>query len=79
MIVFKKIYHVGVGFRSLTEMIDTALPCGCIWVKLYNYPSYILSARNCENAHNGLDTARWQGRVSGRCPKLKTRQQHTIL
>jgi DNA invertase Pin-like site-specific DNA recombinase len=66
------------GFRSLTEAIDTTTPAGRMMMRMVGSFAEFERAMLRERTKIGLETARREGRVGGRPPKL-TRQQQTEI
>ena len=77
--LMEKIAQVGAGFRSLTEAIDTTSPGGRMMMQIVGSFAEFERAMLRERTRSGLDTARTQGRVGGRHPKLKAHQQQEIV
>ena len=77
--LMEKIALAGAGFRSLTEVIDTTSPGGRMMMQIVGVFAEFERAMLRERTRNGLDSARKQGRVGGRRPKLKTHQQEEII
>jgi DNA invertase Pin-like site-specific DNA recombinase len=67
------------GFRSLTEAIDTTTPAGRMMMQMVGSFAEFEREMLKERTKAGLDAARKEGRVGGRRPKLKPRQQQEIL
>lgn len=61
----------GVGFRSLTEAIDTTTPGGRLVFQIFGALAEFERGVIRERTRAGLDAARARGRVGGRPPKLK--------
>ena len=68
-----------VGFRSLTEAIDTTTPAGRMMMQMVGAFAEFERAILRERTRAGLEIARKDGRVGGRRPKLSERQQAEIL
>lgn len=77
--LMEQIERAGAGFRSLTEAIDTTSPAGRMMMQIVGAFAEFERAMLRERTVNGLAAARQQGRVGGRRPKLKTRQQQEIV
>lgn len=77
--LMEKIAQAGVGFRSLTESIDTTSPGGRMMMQIVGSFAEFERAMLRERTRSGLDAARTQGRVGGRRPKLKAQQQQEIV
>ena len=75
----EKIKKAGAGFHSLTEAIDTTLPVDRMLMQIVGAFSEFERAILCERKRNGLDSARKQGRIGGRRPKLKEHQKEKII
>ncbi len=67
------------GFRSLTEAIDTTTPAGRMMMQMVASFAEFERAMLKERTKIGLDSAREQGRIGGRKPKLRPQQQQEIL
>lgn len=65
-----------VGIRSLTEQIDTTTPAGRMMLQMVGAFAMFECEIIRERTRAGLESARAQGRVGGRKPKL-TAQQRT--
>jgi DNA invertase Pin-like site-specific DNA recombinase len=63
-----------VGFRSLTEAIDTATPGGKLLFHIFGALAEFERDLVRERTHAGLAAGRARGRVGGRKPKLTARQ-----
>ena len=63
--------EVGVGFRSLTEAIDTTTAGGKLVFHVFGALAEFERSIIRERTRAGLDAARARGRKSGRPPKLK--------
>jgi DNA invertase Pin-like site-specific DNA recombinase len=77
--IMEKIQSVGAGFRSLTESIDTTTPAGRMMMQMVGCFAEFERAMIRERTLAGLASARAQGRVGGRRPKLQGRQKAEIL
>jgi DNA invertase Pin-like site-specific DNA recombinase len=63
--------EVGVGFRSLTEAIDTTTAGGKLVFHVFGALAEFERSIILERTRAGLDAARARGRKGGRPPKLK--------
>lgn len=63
----------GIGFRSLTEAIDTTTPGGRLVFQIFGALAEFERGVIRERTRAGLDAARARGRKGGRPPKLKAR------
>jgi DNA invertase Pin-like site-specific DNA recombinase len=79
LLLMEKVEQAGVGFHSLTEVIDTTSPGGRMMMQMVGTFAEFERAMLRERTQNGLDAARKQGRVGGRRPKLKKPQQEEIV
>ncbi|MDP1975503.1 MAG: recombinase family protein [Alphaproteobacteria bacterium] len=79
LLLMEKIQKAGAGFQSLTEAIDTTLPVGRMLMQIVGAFSEFERAMLRERTRNGLDSARKQGRIGGRRPKLKEHQKEEII
>ena len=68
-----------VGFRSLTEAIDTTTPAGRMMMQMVGAFAEFERAMLRERTKAGLDSARREGRFGGRPPKLSSAQQAEIV
>ena len=68
----------GAGFRSLTEAIDTTTPAGRMMMQMVGAFAEFERAMLRERTKVGLDSARREGRIGGRPPKLTLQQQSEI-
>ena len=67
------------GFRSLTEAIDTTTPAGRMMMQMVGSFAEFERAMLRERTKIGLETARREGRIGGRPPKLNHQQQTEIV
>ena len=77
--IIEKIEAVGAGFRSLTEAIDTTSSAGRMLMQMLGSFAEFERAMIRERTRAGLVTARREGRVGGRRPKLTERQRAEII
>ena len=68
----------GVGFRSITEAIDTTTAAGRMMMQMVGAFAEFERAMLRERTKAGLDSARREGRIGGRPPKLTPQQQSEI-
>lgn len=73
--IMEKIEAAGAGFRSITEAIDTTTPAGRMMMQMVGSFAEFERAMIRERTRAGLETARAQGRVGGRHPKLNPQQK----
>src|SRR5437660_5672889 len=66
------------GFRSLTEAIDTTTAAGRMMMQMVGAFAEFERAMLRERTKAGLDSARREGRIGGRRPKLSPQQQAEI-
>jgi DNA invertase Pin-like site-specific DNA recombinase len=66
-------------FRSLTEAIDTTTPAGRMMMQMVGAFAEFERAMLRERTKVGLDSARLEGRIGGRRPKLSPEQQAEIV
>ena len=78
LIIMERLAEAKAGFRSLTEEIDTTTPAGRMMMQMVGAFAECERAMLRERTKVGLETARREGRVGGRPPKL-TRQQETEI
>jgi DNA invertase Pin-like site-specific DNA recombinase len=67
-----------IGFRSLTEAIDTTTPAGRMMMQMVGAFAEFERAMLREQTKAGLASARRVGRIGGRRPKLTPQQQSEI-
>src|ERR1700687_3446710 len=67
------------GFRSLTEAIDTTTPAGRMMMQMIGSFAEFERAMLRERTKAGLESARDEGRIGGRRPKLLPQQQTEVL
>lgn len=79
LLTLEKIEEAGANFQSLTEAIDTASPAGRMMMQIVGSFAEFERAMLRERTKSGLDTARKDGRVGGRRPKLTPQQQKEIV
>lgn len=77
--IMEKIQSVNVGFKSLTEHIDTTTPAGRMLMQMVGSFAEFERAMIRERTRAGLATARAQGRIGGRKPKLNKQQKAEII
>ncbi len=77
--LMEKIAQLGAGFRSLSEAIDTTSPGGRMMMQIVGSFAEFERAMLRERTRVGLETARKQGRIGGRNPKLTAHQQQEVL
>jgi DNA invertase Pin-like site-specific DNA recombinase len=77
--LMEKVQHVGAGFHSLTEAIDTTSPGGRMMMQIVGAFAEFERAMLRERTRSGLDAARKEGRIGGRRPKLKMNQEREIV
>ena len=77
--IMETIQSVGAGFKSLTEHIDTTTPAGRMLMQMVGSFAEFERAMIRERTRAGLETARAQGRIGGRKPKLKKQQKSEII
>lgn len=74
--------EMGVGFRSLTDQIDTTTPAGKFFFHLMASLAEMERELIAERTRAGLEAARRNGRTPGRRPKMtpsKIRSARTLL
>jgi len=76
--IMERLGESGAGFRSLTEAIDTTTPAGRMMMQMVGAFAEFERAMLRERTKAGLDSARLEGRVGGRRPKLSPQQQAEI-
>ncbi|MGH8210682.1 MAG: recombinase family protein, partial [Steroidobacteraceae bacterium] len=79
LMLMERIQEKKAGFRSLTEAIDTTTPAGRMMMQMVASFAEFERAMLKERTQAGLDSARKDGRIGGRRPKLKPQQQLEIV
>ena len=77
--IMEKIEVKQAGFKSLTESIDTTSPAGRMMMQMVGSFAEFERAMIRERTKAGLNTARQQGRIGGRKPKLNHHQQQEVI
>jgi DNA invertase Pin-like site-specific DNA recombinase len=77
--IMEKIKSAKAGFKSLTEHIDTTTPAGHMLMQIVGSFAEFERAMIRERTYAGLETARAQGRIGGRRPKLNEQQKNEIV
>jgi DNA invertase Pin-like site-specific DNA recombinase len=78
MMIMDRLAEARAGFRSLTEAIDTTTPAGRMMMQMVGAFAEYERAMLKERTQAGLETARREGRVGGRRPKLTLQQRAEI-
>src|ERR1035438_10502635 len=73
--IMERLGEAAAGFRSLTEAIDTTTPAGRMMMQMVGAFAEFERAMLRERTKAGLDSARREGRIGGRRPKLSPQQQ----
>src|SRR6266496_637029 len=76
--IMERLAEVEAGFRSLTEAIDTTTPAGRMMMQIVGAFAEFERAMLRERTKAGLDSARREGRIGGRRPKLSPQQETEI-
>jgi DNA invertase Pin-like site-specific DNA recombinase len=76
--IMERLGEASAGFRSLTEAIDTTTAAGRMMMQMVGAFAEFERAMLRERTKAGLDTAREEGRIGGRRPKLTKQQQSEI-
>ncbi|HUQ95073.1 MAG TPA: recombinase family protein [Bryobacteraceae bacterium] len=76
--IMERLAEAKAGFRSLTEAIDTTTPAGRMMMQMVGAFAEFERSMLKERTKAGLDTAREEGRVGGRRPKLTPQQRLEI-
>jgi len=76
--IMERLTEAKAGFRSLTEAIDTTTPAGRMMMQMVGAFAEFERAMLRERTKVGLDSARREGRIGGRRPKLSPQQQAEI-
>ena len=77
--IMERIQEANAGFRSLTEAIDTTTPAGRMMMQMVGSFAEFERAMLRERTRAGLESARGEGRIGGRRPKLLPQQQTEVL
>jgi DNA invertase Pin-like site-specific DNA recombinase len=77
--IMERIANGRAGFRSLSEAIDTTSPGGRMMMQMLGSFAEFERAMLRERTKAGLESARAQGRIGGRRPKLRPQQQAEII
>jgi len=76
--IMERLTEAKAGFRSLTVAIDTTTPAGRMMMQMVGAFAEFERAMLRERTKAGLDSARREGRIGGRRPKLSPQQQAEI-
>src|ERR1017187_10361092 len=76
--IMERLSEAEAGFRSLTEAIDTTTPAGRMMMQMVGVFAEFERAMLRERTKAGLESARREGRIGGRRPKLSPQQQAEI-
>jgi DNA invertase Pin-like site-specific DNA recombinase len=76
--IMERLSEAEAGFRSLTEAIDTTTTVGRMMMQMVGAFAEFERAMLRERTKVGLDSARKDGRIGGRRPKLTPQQQSEI-
>jgi DNA invertase Pin-like site-specific DNA recombinase len=77
--IMERIHEAKAGFKSLTEAIDTTTAPGRMMMQIVGAFAEFERSILRERTMAGLDSARKQGRIGGRRPKLRPHQQEEIV
>jgi DNA invertase Pin-like site-specific DNA recombinase len=77
--IMERLAETKAGFRSLTEAIDTTTPAGRMMMQMVGSFAEFERAMLRERTKIGLETARREGRIGGRPPKLTSQQRAEII
>ncbi len=75
----ESIKNAGAGFKSLTENIDTTTPAGLMMMQMIGCFAEFERAMIRERTKAGIKTARDEGRIGRRRPKLTPEQKLETL
>ena len=78
ILTLEKIESAGAGFQSLTEAINTTTAGGRMMMQIIGSFAEFERAMLQERTRNGLESAKREGRIGGRRPKLTLQQQAEI-
>ena len=73
--IMEAIKNAGAAFKSITEQIDTTSPGGQMMMQIVGSFAEFERAMIKERTSAGLKTARAEGRIGGRRPKLTNEQK----
>ncbi len=76
--IMEQLAEAKAGFRSITEAIDTTTAAGRMMMQMVGAFAEFERAMLRERTRAGLESARREGRVGGRRPKLSPQQQAEI-
>jgi DNA invertase Pin-like site-specific DNA recombinase len=76
--IMERLTEAQAGFRSLTEAIDTTTPAGRMMMQMVAAFAEFERAMLRERTKTGLESARREGRIGGRRPKLSPQQRVEI-
>lgn len=79
LMLLEKIQLAGASFVSLTEAIDTSTPAGRMMMQMVGAFAEFEREMLRERTKAGLESARLEGRIGGRRPKLTKQQQKEII
>jgi DNA invertase Pin-like site-specific DNA recombinase len=79
LVIMDRLREAQAGFRSLTEAIDTTVPAGRMMMQMLGAFAEFERAMLRERTKAGLESARREGRVGGRRPKLSPQQRAEIV
>ncbi|MHB9841991.1 recombinase family protein [Paraburkholderia terrae] len=77
--LMEQVQDAKAGFRSLTEAVDTTTPAGRMMMQMVGAFAEFERAMLRERTKAGLESARNEGRIGGRRPKLRPQQQQEIV
>jgi DNA invertase Pin-like site-specific DNA recombinase len=78
-VIMERIQEAKAGFRSLTEAIDTTTPAGRMMIQMVGSFAEFERAMLRKRTRVGLESARDEGRIGRRRPKLLPQQQTEVL
>src|SRR6516225_10766114 len=79
LVIMERLAEAKAGFRSLTEAIDTTTAAGRMMMQMVGAFAEFERAMLRERTKAGLESARRDGRIGGRPPKLNNQQQTEIV
>ena len=79
LMLMERLGEAKAGFRSLTEAIDTTSAAGRMMMQMVGAFAEFERAMLRERTRAGLESARHEGRIGGRRPKLSDKQQVEIV
>lgn len=79
LVLMDRLQQADVGFRSLSEAIDTTTPAGRMMMQMLATFAEFERSMLRERTRHGLEAARKNGRVGGRRKKLRRSQEEEVV